>query len=332
MKTMPPLCWLAATMLLSCGGPTSKGGAASGLPASAASPSSSNLPNWQLVLDTGPWPKSYNFQMFSISDTLWVFHPQGNWYSADGRQWQKSELPNAIGNLAFLNYVIFNDAVYGLGHFTGNIEKHQFEPVVFRTTDLRHWDTMSTNSNLPARFFYHPFVFANKFWIIGGEDQYQQYADIWNSTDGVQWTKLHDRLPFGNRSNSQVLQFNNRLYLLNNDVWSSADGIDWKQETNEIVKNETLFGYTALVFDNKIWLLGCNRNLHFTSNVLASADGKTWMDYPAPWSPRGGVAAAVHRGKIYMTGGKYGGQQAGDAGATEFLYSNDLWMMDNSTR
>jgi hypothetical protein len=126
---------------------------------------------WSKLLDSASWKKSYNFQMFSIRDTLWVFHPDGNWFSANGKDWTKSALTNSIYNLAFLKYVHFNNAVYGLGHFEGNIEQFRFKPEIYRTTDLQHWDTISKNSNLPNRFFYHPFVFNNKIWIIGGEDK-----------------------------------------------------------------------------------------------------------------------------------------------------------------
>lgn len=112
------------------------------------------------------------------------------------------------------------------------------------------------------------------------------------------------------------------MFLLNNDVWSSSDGINWTKETDEIVKGEQIFGYTAVVHENKIWLLGCNRNGQFSSQVLVSGDGKNWQGMDAPWSPRGGIAATVHRNKIFMTGGKYGGTPE----HTEFIYSNDLWV------
>lgn len=281
---------------------------------------------WCKVLDNAAWSKSYNFQMFSIRDTLRVFHPDGAWYSVNGRDWVKSQLTDVIHNQAFLDYIYFKNAVYGLGYFKGNIERFTFKPEIYRTTDLKSWKTISTQSNLPHRFFYHPFVFKNKIWIIGGEDRQTQYADIWNSEDGVHWTKQKDKLPFGKRSNSRVVWLNGRLYLLNNDVWSSSDGLNWQKVTAEIVPGEQVFGYQAVVFNNQIWLLGCNRNGKFNSRVLVSKDGKTWREQEAPWSPRGGIAAAVHRNKIFMTGGKYGGLMKGGA-ATEFVYSNDVWAL-----
>ena len=278
---------------------------------------------WTKLLDSGNWKKSYNFQMFTINEKLWIFHPDGNWFSTNGTDWTKSPLTNSIYNLAFLKYVSFNNSVYGLGHFEGNIEHFTFRPEIYKTTDFKHWDTIATNSNLPNRFFYHPFVFENKIWIIGGEDKNTQYADIWNSPDGITWTKQKDNLPFGKRIHSNIINFNGTLYLLNNDVWTSKDGLNWKLLTSELIKGEDIFGYAVAVLDNKIWLLGCNRNGQFSSQVLVSSDGKNWQRQDAPWTPRGGIAAAVLNGKIYMTGGKYGGTP----NDPEFRYSNDVWTL-----
>jgi hypothetical protein len=279
---------------------------------------------WTKLLDSADWKKSYNFQMFSIRDTLWTFHNDGNWFSLEGIKWKKSSLPNSIHDLGFLDYIQFNNAIFGLGHFEGNIENFIFKNDIYRTTDLRHWDTLSSLNNLPKRFFYHPFVFDNKIWMIGGEVKNTQFSDIWNSGDGISWNQQKANLPFGKRSRSQVVQLNNRLFLLDNDVWSSTDRLNWQIETNEILKGETIFGYAAVVFDNKIWVLGCNRNGKFSSQVLISSDGKTWHSEHAPWTPRGGIAATVYKGKIYMTGGKYGGTPD----RTEFVYSNDVWTLE----
>jgi hypothetical protein len=279
---------------------------------------------WTKLLDSAAWRKNYNFQMFSINDTLWTFHSDGTWHSTDGKSWTRSNLPNAISNLAFLDYVQFKGSVYGLGNFKGNIEQYEYKPEIYKTTDFKSWTTLSTTSNIPKRFFYHPFVFDQKIWIIGGEDKSTIYSDIWNSEDGISWTKQRENLPFGKRSGSQIVTLNNTLYLLNNDVWSSPNGFEWHKIADEIIKGEQLFGYAAQVFDNKIWLLGCNRNGQFSSQVLFSADGKTWLTHTAPWLPRGGIAATVHKNKIYMTGGKYGGTP----NHPDFRYDNDVWTLE----
>ncbi len=286
------------------------------------------LPDYKWIEHTSnaSFPKSYNFQLFNFRDTLWAFHPAGNWYSLNGKDWSKSSLTNSINNLAFLDYVVFNNSILGLGHFEGNIERFKLSTEIYQTKDMRTWTVIAKESNLPRRFFYHPFVFNNKIWIIGGSDGKKEYADVWNSDDAVHWVKRADDLPFGKRENSQFIFFNKRIYMLNNDVWSSADGINWVRETREIVKSEEIFGYALVVFDNRIWLLGCNRNGKFKSEILVSDDGKSWTAQSAPWSPRGGIAACVYNDKIFMTGGKYGGP--GIAGQTEFVYSNDVWSLE----
>ena len=281
---------------------------------------------WKKIRNNAAFPKSYNFQIFSFNDTLWALHPRGTYFSADGKDWDKTPLVHFIKNSAFLDFVYFKGAIYGLGTFDGNIEHYTMTGAIAKTSDCRNWEVLSKESKLPRRFFYHPFVFKDKIWIIGGHDGKEDQADIWNSEDAIHWTKVKDQLPFGKRANSQIVTLNDRLFLLNNDVWSSSDGINWTRVTPEIVKGQQIFGYAAVVFDNRIFLLGCNRNGEFTSKVLHSADGKNWQEMDAPWSARGGIAACVHQGKIYMTGGKYGGTPE----HTEFIYSNDVWALQRA--
>ncbi len=289
---------------------------------------------WTELTNHAAFPQSYNFQLFSIRDTLWVMHHAGTWFSTEGRDWIKSSLPNIIHNNAFLDYVWFKNALYALGSFEGNVEQYTFHSTISKTTDMRNWQTLATESNLPGRFFYHPFVFKDKIWIVGGNDGRNQFdgsgnqSDIWNSADGVHWIKQADNLPFGKKDNSQFVFLKDSIYLLNNDVWSSGDGLKWTKVTDRIVKGN-IFGYTAVVYENRIWLLGCSRDGIFQSQVLVSSDGKTWTAQEAPWSPRGGASACVQNGKVYMTGGKYGGLTKGGT-TTEFVYSNDVWVMEKN--
>jgi hypothetical protein len=284
---------------------------------------------WTKLTEQANFAKSYNFQLFSLNNKLWAFHPDGNYFTSDGKIWMKSSLPNSIHNLAFLDYVRFNNAVYGLGHFTGNSENYNLDTRITQTTDLIKWNTVAAESNLPKRFFYHPFVFNNRIWIIGGSDGVRAYNDAWSSPDAIHWTKEADQLPFTPGNHFHVLDFKGKLLLLdNNKVWSSTDAIHWTKLTDKIVDAD-MFGYTPVVFDEKLWLLGCNRNQQFSTEILVSSDGIHFEAQDAPWSPRGGVAAAVYNDKLYITGGKYGGFKEGTT-ETEFVYSNDVWCLEKT--
>lgn len=283
---------------------------------------------WLQLTENAPYAKSYNYQLFEKNGFLYAFHADGAWKSKDGKNWENSGLSNMIKNQAFLDYVEFKGALYALGTFEGNIEQFKMSSQIAKTTDYQSWDIIASESNLPKRFFYHPFVFQDKIWIIGGSDAKKSYADAWTSTDAIHWTKAADQLPFGERDSQQFVIFHNKLYMLGEDVWSSEDGIHWEQESKKIA--EAIFGYSALVFDHKIWLIGCSRSGKFQSEVLYSVNGKDWTALDAPWSPRGGVAVCMFDNKIYMTGGKYGGQDPGNASETEFVYSNDVWAMEKA--
>jgi hypothetical protein len=277
----------------------------------------------QLTADAG-YSKSYNYQIFADGQYIRAFHHDGVWISEDGTTWHKTDLKDIINRQAFLDYLKFKDAIYALGTFDGNIEHHTQTTQIARTSDYMTWEILAKSSNLPERYFYHPFVFDNKIWIIGGEDAADKHNDAWTSTDAVHWKQVADNLPFGKRAGQQFVVFQGKLFMLDYDVWSSSDGLHWTMLTNEIAKG-SIFGYSVEVFDGKIWLIGCNRSGSFRSEVLSSSDGKTWIPQRAPWSPRGGVASCIFKNKIIMTGGKYGGP--GIAGQTEFIYSNDVWSM-----
>jgi hypothetical protein len=282
-------------------------------------------PAWTLLTDSAAFPKSYNFQMFNFRDSIRVLHSAGSWSSADGKSWMKGPLPNIVINQAFLDYVEFNGYIYALGTFDGNIERYTMTTQIARTRDFNSWEIVAKESNLPKRFFHHPFVFRDKIWIIGGEDSSGTHADAWTSPDAVRWTKSAGNLPFGKRAGQRFVVHNDSLYMLSHDAWVSADGLAWRRLTPAIAEGE-IFGYSAEVFRGRIWLIGCNRGGTFRSEVLHSGDGVTWQAERAPWSPRGGTATCQFNGALIMTGGKYGGP--GIAGQTEFVYSNDVWALN----
>lgn len=233
----------------------------------------------------------------------------------------RTDLPNIVKGQAFLDYVKFKGALYALGTFDGNIERYTQTTQIARTADFKSWEILSKSSSLPRRFFYHPFEFHDRIWIIGGEDGKKKYRDAWVSENGVDWTKKADGLPFGERAGQHFAVFRDSLYMLDYDAWVSSDGLRWRLLTRRIAEGE-IFGYSVEIYDNNIWLIGCNRSGKFESEVLSSSDGITWKARRAPWTPRGGVATCLFKDQIIMTGGKYGGQ---DPSHPNFVYSNDVW-------
>jgi hypothetical protein len=166
---------------------------------------------------------------------------------------------------------------------------------------------------------------------------------VWNSADGIQWTRKSEKAAWSPRVVSTLVVFKERLWLIgggvidgekeinpdsNKEVWSTADGVNWiRVKTNR--EQIGAWGGTPVVFDDKLWLIGANRDGNFASAVLVTDDGVTWREESAPWSPRGASAAWVSAGKLFMTGGKFSYMKNGE---TVFVYSNDVWAMSRKTK
>ena len=227
----------------------------------------------------------------------------------------------------------FNDAIYALGTMEGDYRNLKVGSRIMKTSsDLKQWEVVAAQSELPARVFYGATVFAGKIWMLGGFDGKDYYHDVWSSSDGVKWLRVTEKAPWSARSNPSVFVFNNKIWLLAggiidgevaNDVWSTSDGISWRQETDQLGPRP-IFGGSIVVYDNRIWIVGLNRNDGFQSAVMVSSNGVNWTESKAPWTPRGGVATCVFDGKLFMTGGKY---SVTENGQIKFIYRNDVWYM-----
>lgn len=296
---------------------------------------------WSNVTGKAAFPQSYGFPVFVVKGKMYAFHSEGVWTSADGANWQKTDLPSIRSEANETRYIQFNDAVYALGQNKGNyLDGIKFGSTIRRTIDFKKWQTVAEKSELPDRVFYGSIVFGGKIWLMGGYDGKNYHNDIWNSKDGVHWKRVAEHAAWSPR-NVSVVEFRNRLWIFgggvidgdrvinpnsSKEVWSSADGVNWTQVS---MKTERGIGGTPIVFDDKLWFVGANRNDgDFDNAVLVSENGATWQPQSAPWTPRGAVAVWIWNDKLFMTGGKYSYMKNGEP---IFVYSNDVWSMSKKT-
>lgn len=295
---------------------------------------------WQQVTSKAAYPESYNYPVFVVGDTMVALN-NGAWMSKEAKEWTKTTLPDSGLNSAYQKYVQFKDAIYALGTMQGNYLNMKLTSKISRTRDFKTWERMAERSNLPNRVFYGAAVFKDRIWLIGGWDGRRYYNDVWNSTDGVNWMRIAERTAWSPRNISKLFVFKGQLWFIGGGVidgqkngnpdseketWSSADGIAWAQVEN---RSQRKLAGAPIVFDDKLWLIGANRNDgNFSNAIWVSSDGKTWQEQSAPWSPRGGVAIWEFGEKLYMTGGKF---SLTENGQIKFIYSNDVWVMSRKT-
>lgn len=306
-------------------------------PAPAGSAVATVVYRWKEVTPHGAFPEGYNYPVHVARGRMWALHAEGTWSSADGRRWRKEALPSVRRNVYESQYVFAKDSVYALGMNEGNYLAMRFRPTIRRSRDLQRWETLSERSNLPARIFYGLAYFDGKFWLAGGYDGKRYHNDVWTSSDGVRWQRVAAQAAWSPRSGPMLVAFRDRLWLIGggaidgdsevnpraqHEIWSSADGIAWSKAGDGLPQHS---GGTPVVFDDQLWLVGANRDGRFGRASLVSRDGVHWREEPAPWTPRGGVAAWVYDGKLWMTGGKY---SVTENGQIRFIYSNDVWTME----
>ncbi|HEX8736181.1 MAG TPA: hypothetical protein VF721_12710 [Pyrinomonadaceae bacterium] len=296
---------------------------------------------WNEVTASADYPQGYGYPVFTMNGEMRALHHKGGWISKDGKNWTKTNLPNVGLNPGYQDFVQFKDAIYALGTMQGNYTNMKLTSKISRTRDFKTWETVAEKSSLPARVFYGAVVFKDKIWLVGGWDGKNYHNDVWNSVDGVNWRRAAEKTAWTPRTAGLVV-FKDRMWLIGGgvidgdkvtnpnagrEVWSSADGINW---TEEKINSPGQLGGAAVVFDDKLWLIGANRNDgNFDRALYVSADGVNWQRQSAPWSPRGAVAVWVFGDKLYMTGGKFSYTLRN--GEIKFVYSNDVWAMTRKT-
>lgn len=294
---------------------------------------------WKQVTAEAAFPGSYNFPMFSIGNQLWAFHPEGNWSSTDGKSWTRTSLPRSGLNSGYQKYVQFHDAVYALGTMEGNYLNLKLTSRIARTRDFKQWEIVASESNLPRRVFYGAVVYGDRIWLMGGYDGAHYFNDVWNSPDGVYWTRVVEHAGWSARDVDLAVVFKDKIWIVGGGVidgqhepnpdskreaWSTTDGVHWSKAPN---RAGPAWGGTPAVFDGQLWLVGANRNSTFAPSTLVTSDLVTWREESAPWSPRGAPAVCVHNGKLFMAGGKY---SVTESGAQRFIYRNDVWTLSRA--
>jgi hypothetical protein len=135
---------------------------------------------------------------------------------------------------------------------------------VYSSADGKSWSLVTSHAGWsPRGQIIGNVVFDGKMWVIGGGtyDVRTYLNDIWNSSDGVNWTKVAASAPWQGRQFQNVAVFDNKIWIVaggtrqdeggSTDVWYSTDGHDW---TNLAGTPWTLRHAASLwVFQNALW-------------------------------------------------------------------------------
>lgn len=255
------------------------------------------------------------------------------WSSKDGAAWTL-EKANTFLDASFdhsrdwegrhtAGYVVFKDRMWIVG---GDANQGHYQNDVWNSADGKSWTRVTNQVPWGPRALHHTVAFKDNIWVMGGQTLPQFapekevfYDDIWNSPDGVNWTKVTPKEPRWPQRGmiGGTAVFKDRIWILGggtydtpqqpqrkffNDVWSSADGVNWQCHTAAAPWHPRQYHEVA-VFDGNLWVLeGWNKGNR--NDVWYSADGVTWHELPGtPWPPRHAASVFVHDGALWMVAG-----------------------------
>ncbi len=178
---------------------------------------------------------------------------------------------------------------------------------IWKSTDGKQWTRVVEHAAWGGRKNFNLFIFENKLWIVGGEDndfKRPWLNDVWNSEDGITWQQVTSHGPWQKRQLMSVSVHKNKMYLIGGhtltnwhlyqDVWESTDGVNWKEVS---VISDQLLGLTDLrggiqqhsvvKLNETYYLFGGQISSDFSAftRVLKSKDMITWEEasITPPW-------------------------------------------------
>jgi dihydrofolate reductase len=286
---------------------------------------------WEKVAVKSAFSAISEHQALVFKDQMWRIAGYASrptqyvWSSNDGINWESSAFDHdkRFSERSQHQSVVFNNKIWVIGGLDIN-DKHIGD--VWSSTNGNTWTKVKPTDQrftFPARARHQVVVFDGHMWVIGGVSSDDEAKnDVLRSVNGENWitVKANDSAGFTARFEHQAVVFDNKMWVIGgrssadgikNDVWSSEDGSKWTEvKANDSSGFSMRQQHQAVVFDNKIWVIGGNNteNHDYTNDVWNSADGKTWMPVgkltsSERFSERGEHQAVVFKDKIWVIGG-----------------------------
>src|SRR5580704_3449598 len=143
--------------------------------------------------------------------------------------------------------------------------------------NVANWVKVTDHAGWQPRDSQGEAVFQDRLWVLGGWfDSFKPTPrDVWSSRDGKGWTLVQKVAPWKHGDLPMTVAFDGKLWLMggwhngrlprhsaSNEVWWTKDGVEWQLATPHAAWTPRLAA-GALVFDEKLWILGGTENYYF---------------------------------------------------------------------
>lgn len=222
--------------------------------------------SWEIAVKAAPWVRRHLGGFLVFKDRMYMiggdFHTDV-WSSADGLDWQRE--PDVPWGKRYNPYVgVFDDKIWMMGGQTFDgpdgewCEKayclsHAWNDV-WSSEDGKSWKLVTEKAAWEPRALISGFVVHDgAMWILGGgireivpfhphgavAETRIDYADVWRSTNGVDWENVTFKADWDARSHHSIIGYNGYIILndgsvgkqanLRGSTWASPDGLNWKK-------------------------------------------------------------------------------------------------------
>ena len=155
----------------------------------------------------------------------------------------------------------FNNKLWLMGGANGNFN---FNDVWCSSNGTTWSDTTCGTTGAPwaGRSQFAAWVKDGKMWIAGGVSGTIYFNDVWNSSDGTNWTQVTTGADWSARYAPTSSVHDDLMWIYGgydgsykDDAWYSSDGVHWTQQSSAVTGNGH-FMPMSTVFNNKLWVLG----------------------------------------------------------------------------
>ncbi|HEX8920993.1 MAG TPA: hypothetical protein VF766_05925, partial [Pyrinomonadaceae bacterium] len=214
-------------------------------------------------------------------------------------------------------------------HACTKAEVKSFSNAPASETDRQYtWAKVADSAPFPGAYNFPVFTMRGQMWAFHHEGN-------WSSTDGRTWTKSELPLAGLNSGYQKYVQFKDAVYALgtmegnytnmrlSSRIARTTDFKRWEVVAETSRLPQRVF-YGAVVFKDKIWLMGGFDGQRYYNDVWNSADGVNWTKAieGAAWSPRIVGAAVVFKNRIWIIGGGFIDGEPSDGRAGTEVWSS----------
>lgn len=181
---------------------------------------------------------------YAFGDSQEYFPNRRVLFSANGVEWttRAKEAPwsprKGFAAASFLGKLWIIGGVTGEASGVKNVNRHpsNFGDQVWSSVDGADWEPIRAEHPLPwpTRMNPNVAVFKEKLWLIGGQGVDGALSDVWNTHDGVTWTRVSESAPPLMSTGENCVVHDGKLWILTSEenagaAWSSDDGVNWRK-------------------------------------------------------------------------------------------------------